>query len=100
MRFVVVVIFALWAVPSVWFSSGCYDRPRIPSDKPVTCKPDLKDECPPELACVGGHCVATSCQLDDPNACPLGYVCSPGGFLAPASCQVSGAPAPDAGGQS
>ena len=62
-----------WALLAA--ASGCYSRPGVPRDKPLSCAgTDAADECPSGLACIKEVCAATTCATDED--CPEGFTCS------------------------
>ena len=55
--------------------AGCYARPGIPRDKPLTCMGvDAGDDCPSGMACIRDVCALMACASDDD--CPEGFTCS------------------------
>jgi hypothetical protein len=64
-------------------AAGCYSRPRVPPDKPLSCaQTDAAGECPSGFACLKGVCASATCAVD--TDCPAGLACNPGrGCLIP-----------------
>ena len=58
---------------------SCYEQPRIPRDKPLTCQSADAGECPEGFQCVPGPQGGGICALEQCIAvtdCPVGLVCS------------------------
>jgi hypothetical protein len=54
---------------------GCYERPKIPADKPLSCAgTDAAGDCPSGFTCIGQVCASRACATNDD--CPEGLVCS------------------------
>jgi hypothetical protein len=79
-------------------ASGCYSRPDIPADKPLSCEgTDAAADCPVGFTCIMRVCAPRSCE--DDQDCPAGLVCDPmRGCGRPGSDGgTDGGPVPDGG---
>jgi hypothetical protein len=55
---------------------ACYERPKVPPDKPLSCTgTDASGDCPTGFTCIGQICAPRSCVAD--TDCPAGLVCRP-----------------------
>jgi hypothetical protein len=83
-------------------AAGCYQQPKIPPDKPLSCTANEPGQCPTGFACIDKRiCAPQSCELTED--CPDGLVCGRSGCVLPGAGDggVDGGGAltlPDAGG--
>ena len=67
-----------WLVGAFLVVLGCYQQPKIPTDKPLPCESDQPGECPTGFTCIDHRvCAPQTCVLS--NECPEGLVCGRNG---------------------
>ena len=93
----------LLSILAVGAAAACYQPPRIPRDKPLTCSSADPAECPTGFVCIANKvCAPDSCE--DEEDCPDGLVCTRMGCLPPGvdagGADAGGGSPADAGGGS